>query len=79
MQNPLLIAPSIDSLFFTGLLLLAVTIIVVYNFKAIMKLGFYQKLTLLSLLTIAVGIHGLIHLGVEYVYNFNPIAMLLSK
>ena len=79
MQNPLFIAPSIDALFFTGLMLLFITIIVIYNFKAIMKLGFYQKLTLLSLLTIAIGIHGLIHLGVEYVYNFNPFIIFFRK
>jgi len=27
---------------------------------------------LLSTVTIAIGIHGLIHLGVEGQYNFNP-------
>ncbi len=35
-------------------------------------LNYYQKLMLLSTITIAIGIHGLIHLGVEDQYNFNP-------
>ena len=37
-----------------------------------LALNYYQKIMLLSTLTIAIGIHGLIHLGVEGQYNFNP-------
>lgn len=37
-----------------------------------MRLDFYKKIMLLSTLTIAIGIHGLIHLGVEDEYDFNP-------
>ena len=65
-----LIAPSLNSLFFTGILLLFIFIIFINNFKRINKLNYYQKIMLLS--TITIGIHGLIHLGVEAQYNFNP-------
>jgi len=37
-----------------------------------MRLNYYQQIMLLSSLTIAVGSHGLMHLGVEKQYNFNP-------
>jgi hypothetical protein len=37
-----------------------------------MNLNYYPKIMLLSTLVIAIGIHGLIHLGVEKEYNFNP-------
>ena len=67
-----LIAPSLNSLFFTGILLLFIFIIFINNFKRINKLNYYQKIMLLSTITIAIGIHGLIHLGVEAQYNFNP-------
>ena len=67
-----LISPSLNSLFVTGLLLLSIFIIFVKNYTRITNLNFYQKIILLSILTIAVGIHGLIHLGVEVQYNFNP-------
>ncbi len=72
MLSTYLIAPSLNSLFVTGLLLLSIFIIFVKNYSRITILNFYQKIILLSILTIAVGIHGLIHLGVEVQYNFNP-------
>jgi hypothetical protein len=67
-----LIAPSLNSLFFTGILLFFIFIIFIKNFNKINNLNYYQKIMLLSTITIAIGIHGLIHLGVEREYNFNP-------
>jgi len=67
-----LIAPSLNALFVTGLILLAIIILIVKNYSSIMSLNYYQKIMLLSSLTIAVGSHGLMHLGVEKQYNFNP-------
>lgn len=64
--------PSLNSLFVTGLLLLFILVIVLMNLKKIINLDFYRQLSLLSLFVIAVGVHGLIHLGVETSYNFNP-------
>ena len=66
------IAPSINSLFITGIFLLFIAIIFIQNFRRIKGLNYYQQLMLLSTITIAIGIHGLIHLGVESVYNLNP-------
>lgn len=67
-----LISPSFNSLVITGLLLLFILIMVNTNFKEILRFSTYQKLTLLFMLSIAIGSHGLIHLGVEEKYNFNP-------
>ena len=72
MLSNMLVAPSVNSLFVTGFLLLAIFITVFNNYKRIMNLNYYQKIMLLSTLAIAIGIHGLIHLGVEKEYNFNP-------
>jgi hypothetical protein len=72
MLSNILIAPSLNSLFVTGLILLSILIIFITNFQQFKRLDFYHKLTILSLITIAVGTHGLIHLGVESVYGFNP-------
>ena len=66
------IAPSFNSLFLTGILILSIFIIFVINFNKIMTLGFSQKITLLSIITIAIGVHGIIHLGLEVNYGFNP-------
>lgn len=72
MLSNILIAPSLNSLFITGLLLLCILITFIKNFNRISNLNYYQKIILLSTITIAIGIHGLIHLGVEMQYNFNP-------
>lgn len=67
-----LIAPSLNALFVTGLILLFILILLVKNYNSIMRLNYYQKIMLLTSLSIAVGSHGLMHLGVEKQYNFNP-------
>lgn len=72
MLSSILVAPSLNALFITGLLLLWIFITFIKNYKRISNLNYYQKIMLLSTVTIAIGIHGLIHLGVEMQYNFNP-------
>ncbi len=68
----MLIAPSLTSLFITGCLLLTILFIFISNFTQFDNLDFYRKMNILSLFVIAIGIHGLIHLGVEINYGFNP-------
>jgi len=68
----MLLAPSFNSLFITGFLILTILIIVISNFKKFVRLDYYRKITLLSLIAITFGVHGLIHLGVEVNYGFNP-------
>jgi hypothetical protein len=72
MLSNILISPSLNSLFVTGFLLLFILFIFVTNFKQFKSLDYYHKIVILALITIAVGAHGLIHLGVESVYGFNP-------
>ena len=72
MLSNMLVAPSVNALFVTGFILLAIFITIFNNYKRIINLNYYQKIMLLSTLAIAIGIHGLIHLGVEKEYNFNP-------
>jgi hypothetical protein len=72
MLSNILIAPSLNSLFFTGFLILFIFYTFLTNYKQFIRLDFYRKLTILSLFVIAIGIHGLIHLGVEREYGFNP-------
>jgi hypothetical protein len=60
------------ALFATGLLLLLILLVVFTNFDNFLKIDYVNKIMLLSLITIAVGIHGLLHLGLEVNYNYNP-------
>jgi hypothetical protein len=47
---------------------------VILNYSRLKKYESYpgNTLYLILLLSIAVGIHGISHLGLEYVYGFNP-------
>jgi hypothetical protein len=72
MLSNILIAPSLNSLFITGMLLLFIFILVITNFKQLMNFRLYDKITILCFISIAIGTHGLIHLGVEKQYGFNP-------
>ena len=72
MFNSILIAPSLNSLLFTGILLFIIFIIFITNFNKFKRLDFFHKITILLMISIAIGSHGLVHLGVEYVYGFNP-------
>jgi hypothetical protein len=68
----LLIAPSFNSLLVTGILLLSILVIFLTNFRKFVSLEFYKKISLLSLLIIAIGVHGLIYMELEVNYGFNP-------
>lgn len=72
MLSNILIAPSLNSLFFTGFMILVILVIFFTNYNKFIRLDYYHKITILSLITITIGIHGLIHLGVEQNYGFNP-------
>jgi hypothetical protein len=70
-------APSFYALFVTGLLLLYVFIFFIYNYKNIIMTSSSYILFLL-LLSCAIGIHGLLHLGLEVFYGFNPLTYLTN-
>ena len=72
MLSDYLIAPSLNVLFVTGFLLLIIVTLIVVNFKELLRHRLYEKIGILCMLTIAIGAHGLIHLGVERQYGFNP-------
>ena len=70
--------PSYYSLFFTGIIWVAVFILILQNFSSLRRSP--EKLIIVfSLFGILVGVHGLIHLGLESYYNFNPMDIILNK
>jgi len=68
----MLLSPSFMSLLVTGVLLLSGLVIFLSNFSSFKRLDSYKKLSLLSLFAVAIGVHGLIHMGLEINYGFNP-------
>lgn len=75
MEN-IFFAPSFYGHVMQGLLLLFIAFYILQHLSLIKKLDTFKKILLLLLLAIVIGIHSLSHLGLEYVYNFNPLLRL---
>jgi hypothetical protein len=67
------LTPSFYTHVANGILVFAAIIYLYCNYNTIKSVDYYKKLVLILLFSVALGIHGLSHLGLEYVYNFNPI------
>ncbi len=60
-MNNVLIFPSFYSLLVTGVILLIIFFMVIKHFNQLLQLDIYKKISLLCVITIAVGNHGLLH------------------
>ncbi len=65
--------PSILAHFTNGFFLFLSVLLLYYNFSKIKKMDPYKLIMLILLISIAVGVHGLSHLGLEVYYGYNPI------
>jgi len=65
--------PSIRAHTLNGGLLLLGGLLIALNFSFIRRLPALQLITLVLILSIAVGVHGLSHIGVESAYGYNPL------
>jgi hypothetical protein len=74
-------APSIYAHMLNAILLLISAILIYTNYSTISRIAATEKIKLVLLFSLAIGLHGLSHLGLEYVYKFNPLkrAMATSK
>lgn len=72
MSNFLLL-PSFYAHFFNGVLLLIAFFMLFKNYSKINNLEPYKIIVLILLFSIGIGIHGISHLGLENIYNYNPI------
>jgi len=61
-----------------GVLILGIIYVIVYISK-IMARDPYQILVLILLFSIAMGIHGISHMGLESVYNYNPLSLFINR
>ena len=71
MLNPSVIAHGMN-----GLLLGLTGLLVVWNFRSLRKSNPYKLVLLVSILSIAMGIHAISHLGLESVYGLTPAKFL---
>lgn len=72
----IVLAPSFFAHAFNGLFMLLAIVFLYINFSTFKNLDAYKKLLLLLLFSIAMGVHGLSHVGLEYMYNYNPFQFL---
>jgi hypothetical protein len=71
--------PSMYAHTLSGIVLAAgILYLMAYNAK-IMSKDPYQIVVLILLFSIAISIHGLSHLGLETVYNYNPLSLLTGN
>ena len=68
------VAPSFYAHIINGLLILIAFVLLYKNYSKISNLEPYKLIVLTLILSICVGVHGLSHLGLETIYNYNPLA-----
>jgi F0F1-type ATP synthase assembly protein I len=78
-KNKFIMAPSYYALAVTGVLLLLNIFIIIKNFKKITTERPYNLIILITAIGLLAGIHGILHLGLEKVYNYNPIQFIQKK
>ena len=75
-MNNVFMNPSLYAHMLNGLLLLVSVIVIYKNYRKIIKLDYYKLLILILLVSLVVGVHGLSHLGLEYIYGLNFINII---
>lgn len=70
------LAPSYFAQLANGILILFFLYILFTNYRSLSKTNYVVKLQIIGLLTIAIGVHGMLHLGLEQVYGYNPLLSL---
>lgn len=75
----MLYIPSIYSHIVNGILTTFFILLVTMNFSKIKQLDFYRLAMLVGLSSVLFGIHAISHLGLEYVYGYNPLLLIGIK
>ena len=72
------LAPSFFCLVINGILLFILLLMVIFNFRSFIKTDYIKLLPIIGTVAIAIGMHGLLHLGLEQAYNYNPLYLLFN-
>ena len=78
-MHTIYLTPSLYSHFLNALFLFLALVIFVIYFPQVKKISSYELVTISLLSSIAIGIHGISHLGLEKIYNFNPYHMFYTS
>lgn len=69
----MLITPSIIAHFVNALIMLFAVLFLIVYFAKVKSLDTYHILIIILLFAIAIGVHGMSHLGLEREYGYNPL------
>jgi hypothetical protein len=72
------LAPSFFCLVINGFLLFILLLMVIFNFRSFIKTDYIKLLPIIGTVTIAIGMHGMLHLGLEQAYNYNPLYLIFN-
>ena len=72
-DKKLLRVPSFVATLLTGLILLVLVLTAMFSWNKVKTFSLYEKLMIVSVFGIVLGLHGLLYLGLEVAYNFNPL------
>jgi len=67
--------PSVMAHTLNGGLLIVALVLAAVNYRVIRRLPILQMITLILILSIAVGVHGISHSGLESAYGYNPLRL----
>jgi hypothetical protein len=70
-----MIPPSFYAHVLGGVLGLIVLIKILLNYRQVQMLGLYDQLMLLLALSVAAGVHGISHQGMEELYGYYPMGV----
>jgi hypothetical protein len=73
----MLTIPSFYSLLLTGVIWFVLVMIFFKNYSFFVKSRPDKMIEMMSLIGLVIGVHGLLHLGLESVYGFNPMIHLI--
>ena len=73
METNIFTKPSFYAHTINGFTILIAIILIFTNFNRLKRFDIYNIITLVISFGILIGIHGLLHLGLETQYNYNPL------
>lgn len=71
----MILLPSLYAHVVNGILLLVAFILLCQNYSSIKNMDKYKLIILVLFFSIATGVHGLSHLGLDKSYGYNPLQL----
>jgi hypothetical protein len=72
------LAPSFFCLVINGILLFILLLMVMFNFRSFINTDYIKLFPIIGTVAIAIGMHGMLHLGLEQAYNYNPLYLIFN-